>query len=1428
MMLAAKHFDPILGIDVHIIQPPGPVPPVPIPHPFIGMVIDPFDYVPILGATVMVNGIPRGQAGTAGKCVPPHIPIGGTFIKPPGNEAEIFMGSSSVSVDGDAFSYLALPSLTCQDVGMPPPPRAKKKSKTKSLVLPTSVVLPIPAGPPVLVGGAPTISLMALGMKAGMAELGKGLKKLSKTKAFKKARGKLDDLKKKFKKKKGNKPPSNEGSCKGGCPVDAITGAVIDEFTDFEFKGPIPFNWRRYYDSSWVQHKSPMGNGWRHEYMWTLKKTTDGLTLKCGYGSIIEFDPIDNATGQSVWSGFQLSRISQSIYQVQRQGHPTMEFVLKDNGAPGRLERILEGPHSALFTYHSDGSLGTIAFSTGQRIIIISNSNGTLSEVKIGESEKETCSIARYEYNIDGNMTVYLDAFEHRTIYTYDDANRMTCKTDPLGYSIFYDYDDIGSCVRTRGKDGLYDERFEYIPEINQSVRRSSSGAIWTYVYDENQTAIQIIDPYDGYRSFQLDEGRVVLDIDQNGLPTELLYDELGEHTGRLTPLGVINPPAHVDNDPPDPLPLCIPHTPLEWNWGGLIKPEYISPKTRKQETSSIDIGTGTAVHHKSKRLEVYDAMGRLIESTDEHGRTKRWTYDANGNELSYTDADGSKTRKEYFSWNLLQRTITPNGAITRFDYNSHEEITRVIDPGGTVSEFSYDLKDQLTAVKRHGRMRESYAYDAAGNLVEKRNSTNQTLLKIEIGSNGLPAKRSLTSGQVDQFEYDHLGHFTRAATETSETLFDFDAAGRALADVRDGKGICHTITYGHVSETIVFDQYRMEFDFDFKGNAIISDPTEAQHQLRIERKEGTITRKLSNGIIVLQRYNSDGHLVEQNITSPNSSSEQTRWKYSDEGNLLAQVDAKGTTRYQYDSDHRLIEETRDDGRTHTYAYDQANNIIYRTGLKHIVHDSGNRLSSIGSTKFIYNDRDHVASRSSSACEVCYHYDSKDALTGADIDGEKWFAEYDPLCRRIQKTWKGKTTEYYWDDKRLSAEISSDGSLRIYIYIDIDSLVPFMFIDYDSIQDDPGNGRSYFVFTDQRGCPVRVTDTANQTVWRADIDPFGYAAIDQKSKIEFNLRMPGHYFDAETGLHYNRFRYYDPLIGRYLQSDPLGLAGGINLYAYNANPLTQVDIVGWEHANDVGGGKGKSNKAAGADAESPKAKRGDSEAAEAVAAKAGMDPGHLKNLQKHCDDNNRMVVMRAGNDASVPHIRNPNGVPKPVDCKLNTAKSGDNAGRVTTGQSSNKWKPKSEGGSGYKKNLDDLKADDPPWKVDDGVVRDSDGNFVHGDYDMQGAYDKKSDGSYGAPKKSDGTPYEKGTNDPEFQREMNDSLNDPTNYDGPEKDMVQHGANDDFRPDGTNPGRTPEPDENYLVVDENGNAQLIEGTDNLEQFYGEKGIEWPY
>jgi len=160
-MIAAKHFDPVVGVDTHIVlipTPGGPVP-TPVPHPHVGMVFDPLDYA-AGGATVYINGLPRAIAGTAGVCSPPHVPIGGPFQKPPTNENELYMGSATVVVDGDAMGYHGLQCLSCQDIGMPGPVRAKG-SPPKSLVLPTCTVLAIPGGAPVMIGGPPTVMAKA-------------------------------------------------------------------------------------------------------------------------------------------------------------------------------------------------------------------------------------------------------------------------------------------------------------------------------------------------------------------------------------------------------------------------------------------------------------------------------------------------------------------------------------------------------------------------------------------------------------------------------------------------------------------------------------------------------------------------------------------------------------------------------------------------------------------------------------------------------------------------------------------------------------------------------------------------------------------------------------------------------------------------------------------------------------------------------------------------------------------------------------------------------------------------------------------------------------------------------------------------------------------------------------------------------------------
>jgi RHS repeat-associated protein len=144
----------------------------------------------------------------------------------------------------------------------------------------------------------------------------------------------------------------------------------------------------------------------------------------------------------------------------------------------------------------------------------------------------------------------------------------------------------------------------------------------------------------------------------------------------------------------------------------------------------------------------------------------------------------------------------------------------------------------------------------------------------------------------------------------------------------------------------------------------------------------------------------------------------------------------------------------------------------------------------------------------------------------------------------------------------LAAEIHDDGRVRIYIYADAFAMTPILFVEYESIDANPASGKRYFIYSDHLGSPVLVEDDDGKAVWQAQLDPYGVAHIKGKASIDMLLRFPGHYFDAETGLHYNRFRYYSPELGRYLQSDPLDVEGSVNLYAYTGNPLKQVDVRG--------------------------------------------------------------------------------------------------------------------------------------------------------------------------------------------------------------------------------------------------------------------------
>jgi RHS repeat-associated protein len=168
---------------------------------------------------------------------------------------------------------------------------------------------------------------------------------------------------------------------------------------------------------------------------------------------------------------------------------------------------------------------------------------------------------------------------------------------------------------------------------------------------------------------------------------------------------------------------------------------------------------------------------------------------------------------------------------------------------------------------------------------------------------------------------------------------------------------------------------------------------------------------------------------------------------------------------------------------------------------------------------------------------------------------------YDSLGRRVGKTSQiaGKTEhkQFLWQGLRMLRE-ESPGQSSLYIY-EPGSYAPLARVDQSEVEPEQ---KLYYFHTDQIGTPLEMTDTDGQIVWQATYKAWGEIELLAVNEVEQNLRFQGQYFDDETGLHYNTFRYYDPEVGRFITRDPIGLAGGRNLYQYGPYTSGWIDPSG--------------------------------------------------------------------------------------------------------------------------------------------------------------------------------------------------------------------------------------------------------------------------
>ncbi|TON64832.1 RHS repeat domain-containing protein, partial [Vibrio parahaemolyticus] len=272
----------------------------------------------------------------------------------------------------------------------------------------------------------------------------------------------------------------------------------------------------------------------------------------------------------------------------------------------------------------------------------------------------------------------------------------------------------------------------------------------------------------------------------------------------------------------------------------------------------------------------------------------------------------------------------------------------------------------------------------------------------------------------------------------------------------------------------------------------------------------------------------------------------EKKYVYNAQSRISSIIDnTAGATHYQYDALGQL-KRVNASGEVTKFEYDSFGNPTLPSS-----EVFADRIEVHDDVRFKYDAQGNQTKREGQGHVQTRVFDALNQLIEVHTDDGISQYEYDALGRRTKKITQNGITEFLWEGERLLGERTADG-FRWYLY-QPETYIPLAVLE---------NGSIYLYECDQVGKPERLKDSAGNIVWSASYDVHGFASIDVE-EVRNPLRFQGQYFDQETNLHYNLARYYDPKLGRFIQQDPISIAGGINHYQYAVNPIQWIDPTGF-------------------------------------------------------------------------------------------------------------------------------------------------------------------------------------------------------------------------------------------------------------------------
>ena len=686
---------------------------------------------------------------------------------------------------------------------------------------------------------------------------------------------------------------------------------------------------------------------------------------------------------------------------------------------------------------------------------------------------------------------------------------------------------------------------------------------------------------------FYYPDGRLKQLTDPNGMPTTYTYDVRGRvETVTQTPLGGA---ARVTQygytafgaietvTTPDGVTVTYGYDAAQDlrritdNLGNTIEYDYDvrgnRSATRINDPNGTLVRTVETAYNARNHLDTLNATGSVTTLTTDAVGNLRDVIDPNNN------ADGTldSTSRTHDPLNRLRETIDLLAGVTGYDYDVNDRLTRVQAPNGATTDYVYDDFGNLLQETSPDRGTIVYTNDAAGNVTTTTDARGIEAVYTYDALNRRTRVGPAGTEQAITYAYDSCAHGTGRLCQIQDasgtTQYAYDAFGDIVEQNRTMQGVTYTTQYTYdAANRVTSITYPDGRVIGYVRDAIgriesvtltVDGVTTTLSGNRTYRADRRLTgQTFGNGLTETRTYDLKGQLQTQRLGTVAT---RDYLDYDANGNLKALTADSFSGTYTYDALNRLGTETagtltqslgydangnRTSDGTGDYDYLAASNRLSVLNGTAVTLDAAGNLTDDGQgQRYTYNDGGHLATVTRDEVQVAAY-------------------TYDAWRLRTRKVTPWGTALYHYDlAGNLILETTATGlPFKAYVWADG---VPVAQINLTA----QGDTLTY-LHTDHLNTPRVGTDANGAVVWRWEGEAFGATLADEDPDGDnvtttVNLRFPGQYYDQETGLHYNWNRYYDPRIGRYITSDPIGLQGGLNTFAYaGLNPLRFTDPFG--------------------------------------------------------------------------------------------------------------------------------------------------------------------------------------------------------------------------------------------------------------------------